>query len=191
MKIRYENNLEDLVAFNRYHFDHSPSVWRTRILLFLVIPVCILLYVVVSALLMDGLLEVIAGWVVIAVLLAFVGPWGFRSLNDRQVRKLYGEGTNKGAFGERELELTEDDLIERTLYGEQRTRLRAIEKVVMDGGYAFIYLIAVMAHVIPRDAVLDGDYEAFVERVKRGAAEIRSEESVTANRPRDERFFER
>ena len=30
MKIRYENVLEDFVAFNRYHQEHSPALRRSK-----------------------------------------------------------------------------------------------------------------------------------------------------------------
>lgn len=169
MKIRYENSLEDLVAFNRYHCDHSPTLRQMKWLLIWAFPLCILL-VAVPLTLLAGALEMSAAAAAIAALYALVMPGVFRRSVDWQTRKLYSEGANKGVLGEHELELTGDDLIERTPYGEQRMQLQAIERVATAGGYTFIYLSAIMAFVVPQDAVLDGDYEAFVERIKQRTA---------------------
>jgi hypothetical protein len=178
MKIRFENSLEDLVAFNRYHFDHSPIVRRIRILLLWLVPLCLFVISVPVALLMEGGLE---RWVALAAGATFAALWaslapGFirRSVED-QMRKRYGAGSNEEVLGEHELELTESDLILKTQSGEQRTQLQAIESVVTEGGYTFIYLNALMAHVIPQQSVLDGNYEAFVERMKQRTAEKHAE----------------
>jgi hypothetical protein len=65
-------------------------------------------------------------------------------------------------LGPHELELVGQELVERTPISESRTRLQAFERVVTEGGYTFVYLSAVTAHVIPHAAVRDGDPEAFV-----------------------------
>jgi hypothetical protein len=174
MKIRYENSLADLVAFNRYHCEHSPTVRRTRGRVTWVLPFCILIFVVPLSL-MERAPGLLAAGATFATLYALIAPEFFRRSIDRQARKLYSEGVNKSTLGEHELELTEGDLIERTLYGEQRTRLQAIERVVTDNGYSFVYLSAVMAHVIPHDAVLEGDYEVFIERIKQKTDETAAE----------------
>jgi hypothetical protein len=58
-------------------------------------------------------------------------------------------------------------LIERTRYSENRTALEAIEEVVSNGDYTFIYIGAVSAHVIPHDTVSEGNLDAFVEALKK------------------------
>lgn len=169
VKITYENSLEDLVAFNRYHFAHSPTARRSRSFLLWLSPLCILLFLVPLAL-AERSLGLMAIALISATLCALVAPWILRTSMERQVRKLYSEGANKGTIGKHELELTEDELIERTSYGEQRTRLQAFERVITTSGYTFIYVSALMAHVIPQNAVLDGDYNCFVERIKQRLA---------------------
>jgi hypothetical protein len=58
----------------------------------------------------------------------------------------------------------------RTAFGESRTRLEAVERVVSDGDYTFIYISPVMAHVIPHAAVSEGNLEAFAEAIKERTA---------------------
>jgi hypothetical protein len=180
VRLRYENTIEDLVAFNRYHFEHSPSVRRIKLGLMFALPAVILAAVAAVAIVVDEWMFLAAG-VPFAVLAAVLVPGTYRREVDRQVRRLYGEGANKGVVGEHELELVGDELVERTPFGEMRTRLRAVERVVSDAGYTLIYLSAVMAHVIPHDAVSEGDPEAFAEAVGLWLSSGRAEPGAAAD----------
>lgn len=82
-------------------------------------------------------------------------------------RKSLSEGSNAGALGARELESTESGLVERSAHSEQKTGWPAIEKVVSTDEYTFVYTSAVSAVVIPRSAVIEGDYEAYVDAVRK------------------------
>jgi hypothetical protein len=169
VKIRYENTLEDLVAFNRYHADHSPDVRRARVrflavVLALMLPVGIAGVIAVEEPILK--LVVVALGVVGAALAVVTAPGQFRRSLEREVRHMYREGANKGAVGTHELELTGDEVVERTPFSELRTRLPAVERVVSDGGYTFIYVGTAMAHVIPHRAVSAGDPEALVQALK-------------------------
>ena len=87
------------------------------------------------------------------------------------------EGKNRGTLGWHELELTGSTLLERNEVGESTIRIDAIEKVASDDDHTFVYVGAVMAHVIPRASVTDGDYDSFVStlRTKCGDPQWRSD----------------
>ena len=86
---------------------------------------------------------------------------------EKTVRKLYGEGANKGVLGPHELELVENSLIERTDAGATITALHAIEKIVSTDDYTFIYINVMAAHAVPRRCLNEVDYQAFVDSVNR------------------------
>jgi hypothetical protein len=166
MKIRYENTLEDLVAFNRYHCHNSPAARRERAInLWGGIALGLAGTAVVSAVLKEpytllGGLCASALWLLVA---RYYSDWW----TDRRARKQYGEGENKGVLGTHELELTPDSLIEKTQYGGTVTALEAIEKLDSSDRYTFIYVSAVSGYVIPHDAVSEGSHEAFVAELRR------------------------
>jgi hypothetical protein len=181
MKIRYDNTIEDMIAFNRYHIAHSPALWSQRAVYAFVawglpaVLVPVLLLTVAAAALEGIAIERSVAIVVIFALVA-VGSlvivlWARRIRRrisgtiDGQVRRLYGEGENKGVLTTHELELTGTSLIERTIFGETITKFEAVERVVDAGDFILIYLTALSAHVIPRHAVSEGDYGEFVEAV--------------------------
>jgi hypothetical protein len=172
MKIQYVNTMQDLVAFNRYHARHSPTIRLTLLIATWALPILLLLTGLCFAVLDDDLLLLLSTaavalfWVALfKVLLTSVFDW--------QVRRMYREGRNKGTLGPHELELTDRRLIERNPYGEQVVLLDVVERVASTHRHTFIYVSAVGAHVIPHDAVEEGDYPAFVEAVERQLAKMR------------------
>jgi hypothetical protein len=181
MMIRYDNSIDDMVAFNRYHFLHSPAFRTQRVMyviLGLMIPIGLIgasIAFMGSTLFEGDLAERTASAFMLLVLLGIAGSlsvawlWLFRQvvLNslENQVRRVFRQGANKGAFGNHELELTETSLIERTAFNETATKLEAIERLVDAGNLTLIYFGSLTAYVIPRHAVTEGDYDHFVGAV--------------------------
>ena len=85
----------------------------------------------------------------------------------RNVLKLYGEGKNKTILGEHILEITDTEIIDKTEPSEQRTRISAVELIGSNAEYVFIYIGALSAHIIPRNNILEGDADLFLEEVKK------------------------
>jgi hypothetical protein len=177
MRIRYENTVEDLVAFTQYQYAHTPSARRAlRVLqcLAVVAALCPAAFREV-----DG--RVPPHWaisVIIAVVAALATPVVCRWAVARQTRRMYGGAASPGVVGPHELELIGDELVERTPVNEMRTALRAVGRVVTEGGYTFIYLTAVMTHVVPHAAVTEGDLQAFMEALKQQLPAERAEPTL-------------
>jgi hypothetical protein len=165
MRLRYVNTVEDFVAFALYHHSHSTSFRRMRLML-----QCLAVAAALgpaAAREADG--REPAYWAlsaIIAVVAVVAMPGVLRWSIARSTSRVFRDGTNAGAVGPHELELTESELVERTPVNETRTVLVAVERVVTGGGYTFIYLGTLLAHVIPHTAVTEGDLRAFVEALK-------------------------
>lgn len=174
MIIRYENNIEDLVTWSRYYCDHSPIVRRARMRTMWTVPILFSLVCVFTPMLLELSIEEKVGGGILAVLFSAYWPWvysrAYRRAIDRQIRKLYLEGSSSGILCEHELELTDDFLIERSPNGETRSKLQSIHKVITDGDYTYIYINSFSAHVVPQDGVSYGKYEAFIKRIRQVTA---------------------
>lgn len=81
---------------------------------------------------------------------------------DRQTRRMYGEGANKGVLGQHEIEIDASGLWERSEVSETRHAWRGIERIEESDDYAFIYVTSMSAHVIPKQSVTQGDPETFL-----------------------------
>jgi hypothetical protein len=167
MQIRYNVTIEDLVVFNRFHCRNSPAIKRSKWTSILFVCVTIIIGSLVIPL--DDEVSrpiVIVAAVVFAVLFAVIFNWRYLVALDRQARRIYREGNNKGAFGEHELEIDDDGLVERTEVNENRYAWRGVERIIETDSHAFIYISALLAHVIPRGSIVEGNFDAFIARTR-------------------------
>lgn len=177
MKLRYVVAVNDLVALTRYHQEHSPAVqraivrlnWRIAIMwfVFVVLASCGLTAPGRSGMLLAGAaLGATLGGISLALF-----PALHRQDLDRHARRMYREGANNILIGPQELELTDGTVIYRNQFVESRAKLSAVERVVSDAGYTFIYLGAMSAYVIPHAAVTAGDPEVFSAALRQKLAD--------------------
>lgn len=70
----------------------------------------------------------------------------------RMLRAACAEGNQKGLVGPHELELTPAGIFEKGPFNESRAAWTAVERIVDDDQYVYIYVGPVMASVIPKAA---------------------------------------
>ena len=164
MKIRFDLELRDLVAFVCYHNNHTPSVRWTRLIAALIVlaPIVILPLVLLPPMYRPVAL---AALVLSSVVGAFRLPAAFDRGVERTVRKQYSGPRGANVFGMHELELTNSSLIKRTDYAESTTRLAALGPVKRTKDYTFVYAGPTTAFVLPRHAVRSGDYDQFTAAI--------------------------
>jgi hypothetical protein len=165
MRIRFENTMDDVVAFSRYCFRHSPTMIRTRRYVVWGIPLligCPVAWYWVA----NGMYESLVCFMLGCSIYVLVYPRLMLWSHGRAVRRIYMEGKNRGVVGWHELELTDLTLIERCEVGESTIRIDGIERIVSDGDYTFVFVSAVSAHIIPRASITEGDYDLFVSALQ-------------------------
>jgi hypothetical protein len=131
MKISFDLQLADLVAFVRYHDSHSPRVRWTRAIAAVVVlaPFVILPLVLLPTEYRPAALAAVAVGTFVS---AFRMPAAFDRGVERNVRKLYSGPKGANTFGMHELELTDTSLIKRTDYIESTTRFAALGPVICE-----------------------------------------------------------
>jgi hypothetical protein len=80
----------------------------------------------------------------------------------RQTRKLLKEGDNNGIIGFHQLRCSDEYLTEITEVNESKHKLSAIKRIEETAEYAFIYITAMQAHVIPKKRIVSGDFGHFL-----------------------------
>jgi hypothetical protein len=173
--IKFDNDLDDIMAFARYHREHSPHLQRVRKWTYsIIILICVVFASLVLILIGSEILHVlifaivmIAVFAVLAVLGILPGRPGRSGRFDKfMVQRLLREGANKTTFGTKELEIADAGLVGRSSYVDETIAWQAVERVAENKNYAFIYISATTALVIPRAKVTEGDCDSFVEAVK-------------------------
>jgi hypothetical protein len=156
MIIEYESTPEAMVEFNLFHMAHSPSLQRQILLgrvfcslltIFLSLGVLYLLDSDKYLTSFEYLLSIIGG-----IVAFFIYPSLNRATIIRRIRKLLSEGDNKAFFGHQTITVSPEGLFSKTQVGESKLNWTAIDKVVQNGDYIFIYNSAVSAIVIPKVA---------------------------------------
>ena len=209
MRIRFETTIDDVIAFNRFHFANSPAwrrqVWTQTLLVPAILVVFYLLFhlATVGAVedfedilqfgCFDGFLAVFLAAASIAW--AFFIRWHMNSSLERNTRRFLAEGSNRVIFGWRELELVNNRLLLKTELIKSSLDLRAIEKIVGNDRYTYVYIAAAQAYLIPMDLYPEDESREFVAEL-REAWENREaprpiEEPRERNRPADARIAEK
>ena len=180
VRIRYENSVEDLVAFLEFHMDSSPQVRRSRLLGTWVIPAVLMVGATIAAVSQHRI-----GWVVIGliygVLYLLIYRWLYKRNRRRALEALQTEGRNDAVLCEHLLVITPDELVERTPVSESKFAWSALEKVERTEAYTFVYTQAQAAHVIPRDSLIEGDHDRFLAALEEAMALHRPPPRVRAD----------
>ena len=166
MQLGWENTMEDLVAFNKYHYKHSPVLRRRRQTLLAIVavleflwffwcfgwthPELALLYLIVTF--------------AIGILLGLCLRW---LIGDRLIRRLYSREKNRSFFGAHELELTDEYLIHRTAYTDSKVAWGVIERIESTKDHTFIYVGTNSAVIIPHERITQGVYGVFMQDLGR------------------------
>ncbi len=164
MILKYENTVEDLVALNRYHSFHSPEYRRLKfksMLTWSVVIIAAAVFVPENALFNRA--ENIFCGVILAAVVCLATYWGFDA---ESVKRLYGEDGINDFAGEVELEINCERITERKDDSETSKSWATVNKIVETDDYVFIYLMAMSAVVIPKNSILAGVFDQFVDQAR-------------------------
>lgn len=162
--LRYENTIDDAVAWGQYYFKHSPVLRRRRKVAFILLPIWIL----ACSLLVFGFghLETVLLCTLIYSVVSILIILGLRQLiGDRLLRKQYSSDRNRGFLGWHELELTDEGLLFRSAYTEGKMAWGVIERIESTKDHTFIYMGTASALIIPHNNITSGNYAAFLQEL--------------------------
>ena len=168
---------DDVVAYNMYHFAHSPAVRQQG---FRAVAVTLVVLVVWSGLLgvlvfgSDGPLDTArAIWPLLLgpplFLLVMILVFRRRTRRTRKtVERMLDEGENKGLFGEHRITLTPEGVNDSSDFHKKLTSWDAVERVAVTDQHLFVYTNAIEAVIVPRRSFPnEASFTSFVEAAKR------------------------
>lgn len=179
VKIRFETTIDDIVAFNRFHCENSPTWRRQRFVQYLIVPGIIgILSLCVFFSVFEQLARnpaVLVGFAIGTLLLFSIFSiswvifvrWQAAANVVSMVRKLLAEGSNRTILGWREIALVGNRLLVNSELIQASYDLRAIEKIVGNDEYTFVYYSSIQAFVIPMNLYPEEEYREFVVELRR------------------------
>ncbi|PLX98413.1 MAG: hypothetical protein C0623_12115 [Desulfuromonas sp.] len=172
MKLIYSLKLEDAVKFNQDHIDSIPEMKRKLSIMRLVWAFTPL--VAVSAIMFveratPSKTAIVISFVAFCVStpIYFLQPAFFRWSTARQLRKVYAEPQNEALLGQQELEIVGNELMLKSEATENRIALKSVEKIISSDDHTYVYTSASNAHIIPKNSVIEGDYDGFIKTLRR------------------------
>ena len=170
MRIKFKNNTDDLLILNDYLCEHSTAmkkiILKNRIMMAISPLVGVMVLVYIKNIPMDPAIFIFAFMgIILSLPLFFYYPRYFKRSTRKNMIKLYGKNKNKGVMGVHEISIENDGLVAKTEYNETKLKWGSIENIVTFKGKTLIFTGAMQAHVVPEDAIIDGDYKAFTDEL--------------------------
>ncbi|TXT24723.1 MAG: hypothetical protein FD138_3043 [Planctomycetota bacterium] len=166
MRIRYENTIEDLLAFSLHFHQKSPTLRKHRLWVVICLAIMIL-GMTFAASEVTG--DPIVFWtgVIGAAVIVVIYPRLYRRNVKRLSSRLYAEGQNRALLGPHVTELRDNGLFVATDFREGVVFWKGIERIESIPGHTFVYLSAMSALVISEHSVFEGSYQGFIEELQR------------------------
>jgi hypothetical protein len=170
MIAEYQITKDDLSAFSLYHHFHSPTARRQYLRSWFIPVVMLLLACIGIWYLADRergtplrtFLDLLPLFSVVPLYLIYF-PWAYR----RKVRKIIAgmasEGHNRGLFSQHRVAISPEGITDASELRQSSTAWRGVERIARNGDYAFVYVSAFSAIIVPRRAFASSTgFEEFV-----------------------------
>lgn len=166
MRIRYENTLDDLLAFTQHFHQKSPTLRRHRLWAVMCLAIMILAMSFAAS---EVTGDPIILWIGVAgtAVIVVIYPRLYRRNVKRLSSRLYAEGQNKALLGPHVTELRDNGLFVGTDFREGVVFWKGIDRIESVPGHTFVYLSAMSALVISEHSVFEGSYQGFIDELQR------------------------
>lgn len=135
--------MDDLAAFNKYHWANFPAQQRSEF--FLILFSCLL-----GVLLLVSLWLREFWWVLYFAGLLMISGISWKYRTSKSFYKKFYTGKDKGMIGEIELTISSEGIFEKSEAGDTKIKWSGVEKIEQNEQYVFVYIGSLMAYVIPK-----------------------------------------
>jgi hypothetical protein len=156
MQVNVELTMDDIVAFNNFHHDHSPTLRRQKYLVSVLLVIAAGI-AILAVILKPSLARKSDVWLWIPVLLigAAVYPAIYRAWLSRVVRGMFSEGSLEPLLGRKEVSITPVEIVETGASRSTTVRWSCVQRIEQAPDVLYVYISATEAIVLPRRAFAD------------------------------------
>jgi hypothetical protein len=164
MTFEYHTTIDDVIAFNLYHFQHSPSAQRQAQIARAAISVGtgLITLLVCAAITRGSLLPLVLVLSVVAGAFLFaIYPGLVRATLRKNIQGMLREGRNQTMVGPQRQTFTPEQIVSSSSVGTATLSWATVERIAKTDTHIFVYLSAVSAIMLPRRIFPnDAAYEA-------------------------------
>lgn len=175
MRVKYQVEREDYVAFNIQHVAGLKTTRNQKLIGWLVVPCVFLFLGLLIGMSLDDWWALVT-LSVLGTIYAACYPWMYRRALMRQANKIINEHSMVGIEGLWELILDEETVTEVTECWRFEIKWRYVHRIVETETHAFIYQTALSAAIIPKRFFLtEEEFHKLVDYAKQRLAACKSE----------------
>ena len=154
MDVEYSLDMDDVLAFNRYHNANSPAIRRRAMIWRLALPIaCVGMWLVLfNACDATARLVTAGGMGLVVVVVYLIDPLLIKWRMQRNVKAMYREASNRWFFEHRRLTITLETLTDAGATSVTTKKWNAIDRIVANQGHIYFYATAVSAFIVPKAA---------------------------------------
>jgi len=165
MRIKYKNSMEDIIAFNKYHCANSVTFQKQKKLATIYLPIIFFVLMILLFAVIQEIKIIVFGSLGLVIFTFFINHEYKKGIY-KTTKRLYEEQDTNGIICEHILEINNENIMEKTDINEQKALWVSVQKIDTDNDYAYIYVSAIQAHIIPRKNVSEGNFEEFIEKAR-------------------------
>ncbi len=165
MQIEYTVRPEDLMASREYYARSSEVMRKSSRTETFGTASTIIAFFTLLTFILNTFIPFILG-AIITLFWIFLWPLMQKNSYHRRQVALYAESRNVISLGRKVMDFEDDILAERSELHWSKTKLPAIERIVISKNHAFFFYGTFLGFVIPRKTVQKGDFDTFVSTVQ-------------------------
>lgn len=150
MKLVYDFDLNDWMAFQENHLDNSKQFKRIKIIMTFVLPAIWLGIITVEYLIGNFNLLGAGILFVASILWILFYPKRLKNSALKRAKKLLAEGDNSGYLGKHEVELNDQEIKSAAPQSTSTINWKGITRLIETDQYYFLYNTAASALIIPK-----------------------------------------
>ena len=165
MKIIYENQDSDILAYGKLIYDKSPTVKvHLKKTYYFSVPMLFVLGAVISY--FESNSELLYAWIALSIGWLIYLPFYHKKKYLKKVIESFEDDKYQNLFGQHELTIENNILTDKIETGQNKTEISKIEHIEIVKDYTFIFIDSATAYLIPENNILSGDYHEFINEVK-------------------------
>jgi len=175
MHLTFDLTQDDIMAYQLYHYAHSPAARRQKWTGAVWVVILGLMVWVIPVFLTGSFGQSARTWwpfLLVAPLSLSLFLLRWKSILRRNIERMIAEGSNRALLGRKEVTITP---VEITAAGELRSttvRWKAVERIEVADEYAYVYFSALEAVILPRRAFAgEAEFAAWVETARKHQAQ--------------------